>query len=247
MKVHIMESSEAIAAQVASQIISEVQNNYNCVLGLATGSSVIGIYEQLVKDHIKNRTSYKGVKTFNLDEYCGISSLRCQSFCSFMNEKLFKYIDINKNNIYIPNGNSGNLNAECDKYEQLIKDSPIDIQVLGIGANGHIGFNEPGTSFESSTHIIKLHDKTREDNSRFFSCMSEVPAKAITMGIKTILSAKRIILVAMGESKAKAVKQMIEGSLSTECPASALQTHPNAHIYLDTAAAKLLKQKIYIY
>jgi len=241
MNIYIYNNYDEVSINAAKQIINLVKSKPNCTLGLATGSSVIGIYEQIAKDFEKNKTSYKAVTTFNLDEYYGLPKEHSQSYFTFMCKHLFKHIDIDLNNVHIPCGNAKDTTIECNLYNHLLQESKIDLQLLGIGTDGHIGFNEPGTDFNLQTHCVNLLNITRQDNARFFNSINEVPTQAITVGIKNILSAKKIILVAMGNSKAAAVKQMIEGKVTTDCPASALQTHPNVYIYLDKAAAKLLK------
>ena len=212
------------------------------VLGLATGSSPIGLYQNMIKDHEKNGTSYAEIKTFNLDEYVGLPLTHSESYYTFMHEQLFNHIDIKEENIHIPSG-LGELEKGCALYDQLIAATPVDIQLLGIGSNGHIGFNEPGTSFEIGTHVTDLTESTRKDNARFFDPLNEeVPTQACTMGPKTIMDARAILLVAEGANKAAAVKAMLEGPVSEDCPASILQRHPNVTVVIDEAASKLLEK-----
>lgn len=243
MNIHILKSKKEIDIAVSSEIIQLVRNQPSCVLGLATGSTPLGVYTLLVKDHQVNRTSYQDVVTVNLDEYIGLSISHPETYYQFMHRNLFNHLNINPANTHLPNGLSDNLDESCQSYDDLFSRFVPDIQLLGIGANGHIGFNEPNTPFDSSTHIIKLTQKTREDNARFFNSLDEVPTQAITIGIKNIMDAKKIILVATGSSKAKAIYQMITGEVTTTLPASILQTHPNVDVYLDTDAAKLLLEK----
>ena len=212
------------------------------VLGLATGSSPVGLYQNMIKDHQENGTSYAEIKTFNLDEYVGLPLSHSESYYTFMHEQLFNHIDIKEENIHIPSG-LGELEKGCELYDQLIAATPVDIQLLGIGSNGHIGFNEPGTSFEIGTHVTDLTESTRQDNARFFDPLGEeVPTQACTMGPKTIMDARAILLVAEGENKAASVKAMLEGPVCEDCPASILQRHPNVTVVIDEAASKLLEK-----
>ncbi len=240
MEVKVFHNYEELSANAANEVIKQVKKDPFSVIGFATGASPIGIYQDLIKNYQTVGTSYKNIKTFNLDEYYGISRNHEQSYYHFMMEHLFQYLDINQNNINIPSGVSENLTTECDAYNEKLKENPLDIQILGIGSNGHIGFNEPGTSFESTTHYVTLNEKTRVDNSRFFNSIDEVPKHAVTMGIQNILASKKIILVASGENKALAISQMVKGPIDPNCPASALQMHNNVLIFVDEAAASKL-------
>lgn len=212
------------------------------VLGLATGSSPIGLYKEMIKDHKENGTSYRDIITFNLDEYANLPIEHKESYYSFMHENLFNHIDIKEENVHVPSG-LGDLESSCKAYDEMIDKNPIDIQLLGIGANGHIGFNEPNTSFESGTHVTDLTEQTRKDNARFFDPLGEeVPTQACTMGLKTIMKAKKILLVANGENKAKAVKGMLEGEITEDVPASILQNHNDVVVIIDKAASTLLEK-----
>lgn len=212
------------------------------VLGLATGSSPIGLYKEMIKDHKENGTSYQDITTFNLDEYANLPIEHKESYYSFMHENLFNHIDIKEENVHVPSG-LGDLESSCKAYDEMIDENPIDIQLLGIGANGHIGFNEPNTSFESGTHVTDLTEQTRKDNARFFDPLGEeVPTQACTMGLKTIMKAKKILLVANGENKAKAIKGMLEGKVTEEVPASVLQNHDDVVVIIDKAASTLLEK-----
>lgn len=243
MNIHILKTKKEIDVAVSSEIIQLISKQPSCVLGLATGSTPLGVYSQLVKDHQTNHTNYAHVVTVNLDEYIGLDISHPETYYQFMHRNLFNHLNLNLDNTYLPHGLSGNPQKSCQSYDKLLSRFVPDIQLLGIGANGHIGFNEPNTPFESTTHVIQLTQKTREDNARFFNTINEVPTQAITMGIKNIMDAKKIILIATGSSKAKAVYQMITGEVTTALPASILQTHPNVDIYLDHDAAKLLLEK----
>ena len=213
------------------------------VLGLATGSSPLGLYARMIKDHKENGTSYKDIKTFNLDEYVGLPLTHPESYYAFMHTNLFDHIGIPEENTHVPSGLGEDLEGQAAQYEEMIRENPIDIQVLGIGSDGHIAFNEPGTDFNSLTHVTDLLEPTIRDNARFFDFdMDKVPHQAVTQGIATILRAKKIILIGTGENKAKAVKAMVEGPISEECPASILQKHDNVVVVVDEAAASLLNK-----
>ena len=217
-----------------------VANNPKCVLGLATGSSPIGMYQRMIKDHKENGTSYAEVTTFNLDEYCGLPKSHPESYYSFMHRNLFSGLNIKEENVHIPEDGE-DKEAKCKEYDAAMEEYSVDIQVLGIGSNGHIGFNEPGTPFDIKTHIVTLKESTRKDNARFFNDnIDEVPTHAITMGIDTIMHAKKILVVASGANKADAVAAMINGPKDVECPASVLQDHPNVVVVVDEAAASKL-------
>jgi glucosamine-6-phosphate deaminase len=233
-------ASKLIAREIADLIISKQKKNKECILGLATGSSPITIYNELVKIHQTEKLSFKNVVTFNLDEYYPISKTNKKSYHSFMNHYLFSHIDIKKENIHIPNGElkSNEVLNSCNKYEKKIKKfGGIDFQILGIGRTGHIGFNEPGSSVNSDTRLVKLDYLTKQDAMGSFSGFENVPNQAITMGVNTILSAKRIILVAWGESKKSVVKNAVEQSISTNLPSSFLQNHSNCTFVLDRGSS----------
>ncbi len=231
------------ASQKALEIMLEViKNNPKANLGLATGSTPKRLYELMIEDYKINGTSYKDIKTFNLDEYFGLSQDHPQSYYYFMCKNLFDGLDIDMNNVHVPRGSS-DIDEECQIYNQLLKDNPIDIQLLGIGSNGHIGFNEPGTSFNSTTHKVDLKESTIKDNARLFfnNNEKEVPKQAISMGIANIMEAKKILLIACGENKAKAIKATIENKPTTDVPASILQNHKDCIFIIDEKAAKLLE------
>ena len=232
------------ASQKAAEIMLDViKNKPNANLGLATGSTPIRLYELMREDHKTNGTSYKDIKSFNLDEYYGLAQDHPQSYYYFMCHQLFNELDIDKNNINVPKG-KGSIEEVCDEYNALLAENPRDIQLLGIGSNGHVGFNEPGTSFDSVTHYIALKQSTIEDNAKLFfnGDLSAVPTHAITMGISNIMEAKKVLLIATGERKAKAVKGLVEGPVTEDLPASILQKHEDAIIIVDEAAASLLSK-----
>src|SRR5690554_2159327 len=186
MQVIIVENKEQIAQEAFKVLKSLIDKKPDAVLGLATGSSPIGLYENLIKAYNESQLSFKDVKTVNLDEYVGIDENHSQSYQTFMREHLFDHIDIQLKNTFIPNGNAEDLNKECARYESMLESMHVDLQVLGIGSNAHIGFNEPNTPFNSTTHVVNLAQQTREDNARFFDSIDEVPKQAITMGISSI-------------------------------------------------------------
>ena len=212
------------------------------VLGLATGSTPLGLYQRMVKDHKENGTSYKQIKSFNLDEYVGLPITHPESYYAFMHRNLFDHIDIPEENTHVPSGLGEDLEAQARHYDEMIAESPVDVQLLGIGSDGHIAFNEPGTAFDSGTHVTDLAESTIKDNCRFFdNDITKVPTQAVTQGIGTIMKAKSILLIATGANKAQAVKDMMEGPIDEKCPASILQKHPDVTVIVDEAAASLLK------
>lgn len=210
-------------------------------MGLATGSTPIETYQALIKDYETNKTNWSKVKTFNLDEYIDLAPDHIKSYRYFMNQQLFNHLNINFKNTYLPNG-VGDLQKNIIEYEKLLKQyGPIDLQILGIGTNGHIGFNEPGTAADSRTHIVNLTTETIAANQRFFDNIKQVPTRAITMGIATILEAKMIVLIATGKEKAKAIAALVHGKVTTNYPCSFLQNHDNVIIIVDEQAASLLQ------
>ena len=240
MKVIITENYAEMSQKAAEIIMEIVKNNPKAVLGLATGSSPIGTYQLLAKDCKENGTSYSQVSTVNLDEYVGLTADHDQSYAYFMRDNLFNHIDIDLANTNLPSGVAADLAAECDRYNALLENYKQDVQVLGLGSNGHIGFNEPGTPFDSVTHLVDLTENTIKDNSRLFASIDEVPRQALSMGIKNILNAKSILVVVSGKNKAEAVRGMVKGEITPELPASVLQLHPFVTVICDKDAASLL-------
>lgn len=241
MKLIRTENYTEMSLEAGKIIVDKIRTDPNLTLGLATGSSPKGVYDFLIEDHDRNGTTYNQVKSVNLDEYIGLSPMDHNSYHYFMNQNLFKHLDINENQTHIPNGAARDLDHECLRYEQLIKElGGIDLQLLGIGENGHIGFNEPGTPFTSTTHIVTLAQNTREANSRFFNSLEEVPTHAITMGIASILKSKEILLLVSGERKAEALNKFVNGEISEEFPASALKYHSNVTVIADRDALKYI-------
>ena len=235
-------------AEEASEKAFEVMKDFlkpGKVLGLATGSTPLGLYAKMVKDHKENGTSYRDIKSFNLDEYVGLPITHPESYYAFMHRNLFDQIDIPEENTHVPSGLGDDLEAQARKYDEMIDETPVDIQLLGIGSDGHIAFNEPGTPFDSGTHVTDLAESTIKDNCRFFdNDISKVPTQAVTQGIGTIMKAKNILLIATGANKAQAVKDMLEGPVDESCPASILQKHDNVIVIIDEPAASLLKKSI---
>ncbi len=236
MKTKVM-SKDAANIEVADIIIGLINEKSDCVLGLATGSTPLGVYKNLVDASKTGKVSFKNVKTFNLDEYLGLEGTDKHSYRYFMNHNLFDSIDIDKNNTHVPSG-VGDYQGHINKYDDHIKESGgIDIQILGIGTDGHIAFNEPGTPFDSLTHVADLAESTIRDNARFFSSIDEVPTKAVTMGLKSIMNARKIILLAFGDNKKEAITRLTKGTVSVDFPASILINHPDVTIYVDEEAA----------
>ncbi len=240
MRVFITKDYEEMSER-AFEIVKElvVENPY-AVLGLATGTTPLGLYGRMKADHKKNGTSYRHVRTVNLDEYMGLPAVHEQSYAYFMKKNLFDGLDIDLNNTHIENGMASSAEEECENYNRLLKMLRQDIQILGIGSNGHIAFNEPGTPFNSQTHVVELAESTIKDNARLFKDVSEVPRKAFTMGLKNIMDAKKIVVLANGANKAKAVKEAIQGNMSENVPASILQSHEDCTFICDEQAAALL-------
>ncbi|ANU26374.1 glucosamine-6-phosphate deaminase [Planococcus versutus] len=244
MKVVRVETYEEMSSKAAQIVEQQIQKNNRSVLGLATGSTPVGLYENLIQGVKERGMSYRDIHTVNLDEYLGLSGTDPQSYRYFMNEKLFQHIDIDLANTHIPNGKATSVEEECQRYEAMVNEiGPVDLQILGMGMNGHIGFNEPGTPENSVTHSIELEPSTRSSNARFFDSLDEVPTHAITMGIASILKSKQILVLASGESKAQAVKVLLEGNVSEEFPASFLWNHQDVTIIVDKDAYSLVTEK----
>ena len=236
MKVIVVKDYQAMSDLGAEIIANTIKANPSCTLGLATGSSPIGTYQNLVKAYENKEISFKDVKTYNLDEYCGISRSIPQCYYYFMNDNIFNHVDICEENVHIPAVSNENLDEDCKKYNDMLHEANIDLQLLGIGGNGHIGFNEPGTPFTQETFIVELTEKTRQDNKRSFQSIDEVPTHAITMGIQNIMQAKKILMLISGISKADTVVKLLSGDISPDFPASVLQNHPDVTIIIDQDA-----------
>jgi glucosamine-6-phosphate deaminase len=240
MKVIITENYDEMSRKAGEIVTEIVKNNPNAILGLATGSSPIGMYDYMVKEHLSSGVSYAKVSSVNLDEYVGLDGANENSYAFFMSKYLFDRVNIDKKNTYLPNGKAEDKQAECDRYNALLETMKQDVQVLGIGSNGHIGFNEPGTSLDSVTHVVDLTENTIKDNSRLFDDISQVPTQAFSMGIKNIMNAKSIILLASGKNKAEAIRGLVKGKIDVSLPASVLQLHPFVTVIVDKDAASLL-------
>lgn len=223
--------------QVAYELLREALEKGGKALGLATGSTPISLYEKMINSDL----DFSDIITINLDEYIGLDINNDQSYHYFMEEHLFKYCNFKES--HVPDGRAEDLDQECKNYDELLEKHPIDFQILGIGPNGHIGFNEPGTPFDSKTHTTELTESTINANKRFFNSVEEVPTRAITMGIQSIMDAKEVVLIAYGEKKAQAMKNTIEGPISEAIPASILKKHPNSIIIIDEAAGSLLEEE----
>ena len=237
MKV-IIDTAENIAALAAQQYVDLLKRKPNAILGGATGSTPLGLYAELVRLNKEGKISFKDASSFNLDEYVGLDGTHDQSYRYFMDHNLFDHIDIDKSRTRVPSGIDTSDPAAYDK--EIAAAGGVDLQLLGIGNNGHIGFNEPGTPFGSLTHIVELTESTREANKRFFASIDEVPTHAVTMGVRTVMQARSIILMAIGPAKAPIMKEMLQGPVTEKVPASVLQLHPDVTVYMDYEAAKLL-------
>lgn len=237
MKIIKAKNYEEMSKAACSVIVEHINGNENPVIGLATGSTPEKLYDCLIEEYRLGQVSFQNVSSFNLDEYVGLGREDVNSYHYYMKEKLFDHIDIQPNRIHIPNGTSNDVEQDCQEYEEQIQEAGnIDIQVLGLGLNGHIGFNEPGTPFSSRTHIVELSQSTRRANARFFSGIEEVPTQAISMGIASIMDSKRILLLVSGKEKAEALHRMMNSEVSEDFPASILQKHPNVTVIADEFA-----------
>ncbi len=237
MKIYVADDYQGMSRKAAAIIASHVTLKPDCVLGLATGSTPIGMYQELIAGHQRGDLDFSQVKSVNLDEYVGLAPDHDQSYRYFMNTNLFDHVNIDKANTNVPNGLAADPEAECQRYNQVIRDmGGIDIQVLGMGHNGHIGFNEPADHFPLETHVVELTDSTIDANARFFADRNEVPRKAMTMGIRSIMQARQILVVVNGEGKADIVKKAFFGPVTPQVPASILQLHPDVILVGDKAA-----------
>lgn len=240
MNISVFENIDEISKASGNLIASQVIENPKCVLGLATGSTALIPYKTMIDLYNSGAVSFKDVTTFNLDEYVGLEPENENSYHRFMNDNLFSKTDIDTDKTNFLDGLAKDIEKECSEYDERIeKAGGIDIQLLGIGSDGHIAFNEPCEFFPENTHIVELDERTIKDNSRFFNTIEEVPTKALTMGIGSIMKAKKIILIANGKNKAEAIKKMVKGEIDPMCPSSILRLHPNVVVMLDKDAASL--------
>jgi glucosamine-6-phosphate deaminase len=246
MRVVILDNPHEISRRAADILCQAISQLPTCVLGLATGSTPLGTYQELIQRHQAGQVHFGKVSTFNLDEYVGLTREHEQSYWYFMCKNLFEQADFQLERCFIPEGSAANLATACQRYEQLIAQAGgIDVQLLGIGTDGHIAFNEPGSSLASRTRIKALTEQTRQDNARFFKSLAEVPKLALTMGVGTILEARHIVLLATGNNKSAAVKALVEGPVTAQVPASALQFHPRVTVLLDQGSAQALSRVDY--
>lgn len=234
---YLVFNSKKEASKEAYKILKSLINE-NSTLGLATGGSPIALYEEMIADYKAGNFSYKNVKSYNLDEYVGISYEHPESYHKFMEINLFDHIDIEKSNTHVPDASAEDLEGALKSYQEALNNAHVDVQLLGVGSNGHIGFNEPGTPFEKGVHVVDLKQETIEANSRFFNNdINLVPKQAVTMGIKDIMRAKHIILLAFGEAKQHAIKSLVEGDEITEnIPCTVLKNHPSVYVLVDKEA-----------
>ena len=242
MNLRVVNSYEELSMVAASEFSKVIKEKPNAILGLATGGSPIGMYKELIKMYENKELDFSKITTVNLDEYIGLNPEHSQSYRYFMNDNLFNHINIDVANTFVPNGLAKDLEVECKEYDKrIIELGGIDIQLLGVGNNGHIAFNEPDEHLSAGTHVISLTENTIEANARFFENIDDVPRTAITMGVGGIMKAKKIILIASGESKAEAIKGLFSGKITTENPASMLQMHRDVTVIVDKEAAKLIE------
>jgi len=241
MKVIITKNYEAMSDVAAKIIADKVNSKPNCVLGLATGSTPVGMYKKLVEHNKNNEVDFSKVTSFNLDEYKDLRGDHNQSYRYFMDNNLFNHINIDKANTFIPNGKAEDIEAECRSYDsKLAEYGGIDLQVLGIGNNGHIGFNEPSDTLSVCTHVTELTKNTIEANSRFFTSIEEVPTEAVTMGLGGIMRSKAVLLLASGSQKAELISKLVNSKINTRIPASLLQIHSNVIVVVDEDAGALI-------
>jgi glucosamine-6-phosphate deaminase len=238
IKIIIVDNYEQMSKKAAAMIEAQVLLKRNSVLGLATGSTPEGMYQELVKKYQENEVDFQDVTTFNLDEYYPIAPDNPQSYAYYMHENFFKHVNVREHYQNIPSGSNTNVEETCQVYDRAIEASGnIDLQILGIGTNGHIGFNEPDVKFEAGTHLVELDEETIEANARFFDNIDDVPKQALSMGIRNIMHSKKIILMASGQNKAKAIRAMLKGPVTPELPASILQLHQDVTLIIDEEAA----------
>ena len=245
MKLILANSYQDMSRKAANLISAQVIMKPNCVLGLATGSTPEGVYRQLIDWYNKGDLDFSEVTSINLDEYVGLGHDHPQSYWYYMQKHFFEHININPGRIFVPDGANLNAEAACGAYDHIIRRSGgIDLQLLGIGVDGHIGFNEPGAAFELGTHKVRLQDSTIQANKRFFDSVEDVPTEAYTMGIKTIMQAHKVLLIASGTSKARIVREALFGPVTPQVPASILQMHPDLTVALDRDAAACLPESL---
>ncbi len=245
MKIIIVKDYNEMSIKGGEIIASLIDRKPEAILGLATGSTPEGLYKELIRLYEEGKLDFSKVTSVNLDEYYGLKGDHPQSYRYFMNEKLFNHINIDKARTYVPNGVAEDVEKECRDYDKRIQElGGIDLQLLGIGNNGHIAFNEPEEELSYGTHLTDLTESTITANSRFFDTLEEVPKRALTMGIGSIMKAKSILLIASGEGKAEAIKELVSGKITTKSPATMLQVHHDVTLIVDEAAASLIKEEV---
>ncbi len=241
MNIHIFDNANQVGLAAANLFAAQILQKPQSVLGLATGSSPIETYQHLISFYKQGALDFSKITTFNLDEYVGIPQDHPASYHAFMDENLFNFVNMDKSRVHVPNGNASDLPAECTQYDQAIENAGgIDMQLLGIGQNAHIGFNEPDRLFTYGCHVVKLAQSTIDANKRFFNHESEVPREAVSLGIGTIMNAKKIVLIATGKSKAQAIAASVKSDIDPAIPGSILRAHPHVTILIDKEAASLL-------
>lgn len=246
MKILVFEKEEHLDAYVGEYICHFIRNHSQPVIGFATGSTPLGVYRYFIDNYQAQKVSFRQVKAFNLDEYVGLTPSHPRSFASAMKNELFSHIDILPENINALDGSKEDMIQECQRYESLIDANPIDIQILGIGMDGHIAYNEPGSPLDGACHVVDLHQESIESSLDYgFDYIEDVPTQGVTQGIGTIMKAKQLIMMAKGEKKADLVKRMIYGEVTSDFPSSIIQRHPNVIVCLDRSAASQLKEEDY--
>lgn len=246
MKILVFEKEEHLDAYVGEYICHFIRNHSQPVIGFATGSTPLGVYRYFIDNYQAQKVSFRQVKAFNLDEYVGLTPSHPRSFASAMKNELFSHIDILPENINALDGSKEDMDEECQRYESLIDANPIDIQILGIGMDGHIAYNEPGSPLDGACHVVDLHQESIESSLDYgFDHIEDVPTQGVTQGIGTIMKAKQLIMMAKGEKKADLVKRMIYGEVTSDFPSSIIQRHPNVIVCLDRSAASQLKEEDY--
>lgn len=239
---YVFPTPQAIGQYVSELLVKQIKTKPSSTLGLATGSTMLPVYANLIEKVQQENLDLSGLSTFNLDEYIGLVPTHEQSYHFFMQDNLFRHLSLQPEQSNLPNGTATDLDKECCQYSELLEDAQLDVQLLGVGTNGHIGFNEPYTPFDSRTHVVKLTENTLKDNSRFFADISEMPTHAITMGLADIMSAKEVILVATGKHKAEVMAELFHSPITDAMPASVLKQHHNVLILMDEEAASLIPE-----
>lgn len=246
MKIYVFQTEKELDTFVGQHIVDFIQEHEKPVIGFATGSTPLGVYDYFIDAYQNKSVDFSRVVAFNLDEYVGVEKTHPRSFATAMKDSLFKKINIKDENIHALNGNAEDMKEECYRYDREIEDNPIDIQILGIGMDGHIAYNEPGSPFDGESHVVDLHQESIQSSLDYgFDRIEDVPTQGVTQGIVTIMKAKQLIMMAKGEKKAKLVERMLKGEVSEDFPSSIIQRHENVIVVLDKEAAKCLKEEDY--